>query len=131
MTNINNARLLAICSALFLCISCSNSSQNENAEVLEANITLLDWRQSWFNLNAQGDTLYSNVIINYKIENTGTREINSYEVYFRVETINNKVYENASSGEGLKIGEIDFNSARVSTDYNKAIKVEITGQFLE
>jgi len=123
--HINNARLLAICSALCF-ISCST----ENGGVPEANVTLLDWRQSVFRV-IQGDTLYSDVFIDYKIENTGSVDISSYEVYFRAETINNKAYENAGSGEDLKVGEIDFKIAQFETNQNKAIKVETTGQFLE
>ena len=125
MIHINNARRLAICFVLCLCFGCST----ENAGVPEANVTLLNWRQSVFRVIP--DTLYSDVRIDYKIENTGSVDISSYEVYFRAETINNKAYENAGSGEDLKVGEIDFKIARFETNQNKAIKVEITGQFLE
>ena len=128
--HINNARLIAICSVLCLCIGCSSSSPNENTGVAEATVTLLDWRQSTFVRN-QGDTLYNDVRIDYKIENTGSVDISSYEVYFRAETINNKAYEGANAGEDLKVGEIDFMTAQVPTQDEKITKVEITGQLLE
>ena len=129
--HINNVRLIAICSVLCLCIGCSTSSPNENAEAAGVNITLLEWTQQEIDIEGVAVGFYSDVVINYKIENTGSVDISSYEVYFRAETINNKAYESAGSGEDLKVGEIDFKSVRIDTDHNQVTKVEITGHFLE
>ncbi len=96
----------------------------------EAQVTIINWGQV-ANVNVSGDTLYSEAQITYKIENIGTLDIGTYEVYFRVETINGKTYEGAGTGGDLKVGEIDFNNVSVATDSTKAEIVENTGQFVE
>jgi len=112
---------------LTLTMGCSNSPNDTQST--EAQVTLINWTQQ--RIVVQRDTLYQDVEISYKIENTGMANITHYEVYFRAETVNNKVYEGAGSGDDLKISEIDINTANIETNLNKAKLVEITGQFLE
>jgi len=127
--NFKSAFIFGFLLTFCLLLNCSNSPNGTQA--VDAKITLIDWSQTPFDTNSQGDTLYLGVRLNYKIENTGAVDIANYEVYFKAETINSQIYESSDSGEDLRIGEIDINSARIETNLNKAIKVEITGQFLE
>ena len=127
-------KLLALFTSGLALIIILNTSCSLFDDNWDAQVTLLDWSQAAVDFNVvSGDTLYlySNAEINYKIENTGTLDIISYEVYFRVETINGKTYDHVGTGFDLKVGELDFNNVSVETDSTKAETVEITGRFVD
>ena len=93
----------------------------------KAEFEINNWDQEYY----ESFDEYGLVEIDYRITNTGTVDIDSYEVWFEVCTKNDTIFQEWTNGVDIKKGEDDRENIYISTDNKPAASVTIVDYELE
>lgn len=110
---------------IFLMIGCSPSTK-----ILSADIIITDWEQNYYDWSWGGE--WSNLVkVWYKITNTGTVDIDYYQIWFTAKCIDGSTYEDWTNGLFVDVGHYEFDYMFIDVPDKQAISVEMTDFELE
>ena len=98
-----------------------NNSDASNDTTVSVNIT------NWWN-ETTGDSV--DVHVEYMVENTGTVDINQYEITFRIKNPDNEFFHN-EEGEQLQVGRNHVGEFRKYVRSSEATEVEVHEKWVE
>ncbi len=107
---------------IILTLSLSGCGIVPPTETLSANITIISWKQDYFEYSKEWNNY---VCVYYKIENTGNIDIEYYKIWFTATCIDKKTYGLLKIGQSIDIEQCKSDYILIYVPNEQVISVEI------